>query len=123
MLVLYVIVNILLLLVIPLIPALLFVLFVAPARWFTLSRYVKLVIQLLLAVTFWVLLIAICFLYSFIRPSDLAMAGLGLLVLWYFYIPLFFVMVSIAWFSTEKVAVQRRARTAMCKTPTKTSSI
>jgi hypothetical protein len=111
MLVLYVIVNAVVLLVIPLLPALFFVMFVAPVRWFTLSPYVKLLLQLLVALVLWVLLIAVCFLYSFIRPSELAMVGLGLLVLWYFYIPFFFAVVSIAWFSTEKVAAQRRART------------
>ena len=114
MLVLYAILQAIVLSVIPFIIALLFfkfrVMFVAPVRWFTLPRYAKVLIRFLAAIVMWVLLIAVCFLYSFIHPSSLALAGLALLVLWYFYIPFFFVVLSIAWFTAEKVAERRQGK-------------
>jgi hypothetical protein len=114
MLVLHAIVNAIVLLPIPLLLALLLfkvrVRLVAPLRWFTLPQYAKVFIRLFAAVVMWVFLISVCVLYSFIHPSDLAYAALALVVLWYFYIPFFFAVVSIAWFTTEKLAERRRGK-------------
>jgi len=58
--------------------------------------------RLLLAVGLWFLLIAACFLYSYIRPSSLAYVGLAFLDLWYFYIPFLLVVVSVVWFFVQR---------------------
>jgi hypothetical protein len=113
MLVLYVIANYIALLVYALLLALLFwggVMLVAPRRWFTLPRYAKVLIGLLAAVVMWVLQIAVCVLYSLIRPSGLALVGEALFFMWYFYIPFFFAAVSLGWFTAEKVVERRRGK-------------
>ena len=111
---LYAIVQAMVLSLVPFLIALLFfkfrVMVVAPVRWLTFPRYAKVLIRLVVAVCMWVLLAAVCFLYSFMHPSGLALAGLALLVLWYFYIPFFFVVVSVAWFTAEKVAERRQGK-------------
>ena len=71
----------------------------------------KVLKRLLVAVGLWVLIIVGCFLYSFLHPSSMAYVALALLVLWYFYIPFLLAVVSIAWFTVQKLAELRRART------------
>ena len=61
------------------------------------------------AVALWALLIAFCFLYSFLHPSRLAYAGLAFLVLWYVYIPILFVVVAAVWPLVQKIARPRKA--------------
>ena len=58
-------------------------------------------LRLLLAVVVWAVLIAAFMAYSMIRPSGLALAALGLLVLWWFYIPLLFAIVCLAYFAVQ----------------------
>lgn len=70
--------------------------------------------QLLATVALWALLIAFCFLYSFLHPSRLAYAGLALLVLWFVYIPLLFLIVFAAWPVAQSIA--GRKRTAATRT-------
>ena len=68
--------------------------------------------RLIAAVVLWALLIASSFLYSYLHPSMLAYAGLALLVLWYFYIPVLFVVVTIAWPLAQKFAGRKREQVA-----------
>ena len=114
MLVLHAIVNAIELLVAPLLLALLLfkvrVRLVAPLRWFTLPRYAKVFIRFFAAVVMWVFLISVCVLYSFIHPSGWVYVALALVVLWYFYIPFFFAVVSIVWFTAERLAERRRGK-------------
>ncbi len=67
--------------------------------------------QLLATVALWALLIAFCFLYSFLHPSRLAYAGLALLVLWFVYIPLLFLIVFAAWPVAQSAGRKRTAAT------------
>lgn len=67
----------------------------------------KLLVRLLVAVTLWLLVIAGCFLYSFLHPSLVADLGLALLVLWYIYIPLMWCIVSVAWPDMQRLAHRR----------------
>ena len=52
-------------------------------------------------------LIAGCFLYSFLHPSNLAFAGLAFLTLWYFYIPFLLALVSLVWIVVQRIAKTR----------------
>jgi len=67
----------------------------------------KLLLRLLVAVSLWIALIAGCFVYSFLHPSDLAFAGLAFLALWYFYIPFLLAIVSLAWVAVQRIAKAR----------------
>ena len=67
---------------------------------------------LLAALALWAMLIASCFLYSYLHPSTLAYVGLALLVLWYLYIPVLFVVVAITWRLGQKLVGRRRQRAA-----------
>jgi hypothetical protein len=64
----------------------------------------KVLFRLLVTLGLWALLIAGCFLYSFLHPSAAGYVGLGLLVLWYFWIPFLFGLVSLSWFTFQKLA-------------------
>ena len=63
--------------------------------------------RLLVALSLWIVLIASCFLYSFLHPSGLAFAGLAFLTLWYFYIPFLLALVSIVWILVQRIAKTR----------------
>jgi hypothetical protein len=58
--------------------------------------------RFLVAFVLWAVLTAGSFVFSFLHPSSLAYAGLGLLVLWYLWIPILLALVSIAWFLCAK---------------------
>jgi hypothetical protein len=64
----------------------------------------KLVERLLVTLTLWIALVAVCFLYSFLHPSGLAYAGLAFLTLWYFYIPFLLALVSLVWLAVQRIA-------------------
>jgi hypothetical protein len=67
----------------------------------------KLVQRLLVALSLWVVLIAGCFLYSFLHPSNLAFAGLDFLTLWYFYIPFLLTLVCLVWIAVQRIVKAR----------------
>jgi hypothetical protein len=69
----------------------------------------KMLMRLLVAIGLWIILIAGCFFYSFLRSSSLAYVGLALLYLWYVYIPVSLAAVSIVW-----CIVQRTASRSQC---------
>jgi hypothetical protein len=58
--------------------------------------------RFLAAVALWAVLTSGCFVFSFLHPSMLAYVGLGLLVLWYFWIPVLLALVSVVWFLFAK---------------------
>jgi hypothetical protein len=52
-------------------------------------------VRLGISLALWVGTIILCFLYSYVHPSSLGYAALALLYLWYVYVPIIFVLVSV----------------------------
>jgi len=70
----------------------------------------QILLRLLVGVSFWIVLVAGCFLSSFLHPSSLAFVGLALLYLWYVYIPVSVAAVSVVWLMVQRVARLQRAK-------------
>jgi TRAP-type C4-dicarboxylate transport system permease small subunit len=68
----------------------------------------EIVIRLFVAVFLWAFLIVGFIYYPYSHPTMLPYLGLAFLVLWYFYIPLLWCVVTIAWWAVQRLAQFRR---------------
>ncbi len=64
-------------------------------------------VRVFVAVSIWAILVAVFMGYSLLRPSGLALAALGLLVLWWFYIPALFAIVCLTHITVQWITNRR----------------